>query len=99
MSISKVSREIYENSKLIFQKTQKDSFYLKLLILFCVYLFSNFIFDKIDKDLSKTFHNKKFITINLPNNETFKVIITIVLIIISTWFYNSILKKYIFTYD
>ena len=99
MSVLKISKEIYENSKLLFNKVQKESFYLKLLILFCIYLFSNYIFDKIDNDLSRTFDNKKFITINLPNNTTFKIIITIVLITVSSWFYNNILKQYIYSYD
>lgn len=99
MSVSKVPREIYENSKLLFHKNQKETFYAKLLLLFIIYLFSNYIFDKIDDDLSRTFQNKKFITINLPNNATFKLIITIILIVISGWFYNNVLKKYLYTYD
>jgi hypothetical protein len=98
--MSKISSEIYENSKLLFLKNAKESFYFKLFILFCVYLFSNYIFDRMNnEDLSKTFQDNKYITINLPNNVTFKLIITLILIITSSWFYNNILKKYIYAYD
>ena len=95
--MSEVSSEIFENSKLLFLNSPKESFYFKLLILFCVYLFSNYIFDRINnEDLSRAFNEKQFITINLPNNITFKLIITIIMIITSYWFYKNILKPYVY---
>ncbi len=94
--MSEVSSEIFENSKLLFLNSPKESFYFKLLILFCVYLFSNYIFDRINtEDLSRAFIEKQFISINLPNNITFRLIITIIMIITSQWFYKNILKPYV----
>lgn len=100
MTMSEVSSEIYENSKLLFVESYKESFYIKILILFCVYLFSNYIFDRIDhEDLTRTFHDKPNITIELPNNTTFKFIITIILIFTSHWFYKNVLKQYVYPKD
>ena len=98
--MSDVSNEIYEKSKLLFIESSKESFYFKILILFCVYLFSNYIFDRIDhEDLSRTFHDKPNIIIELPNNTTFKFIIIIILIVTSHWFYKNILKQYVYPKD
>lgn len=98
--MSEVSSEIYENSKLLFIESSKETFYFKIFILFCVYLFSNYIFDRIDhEDLTRVFHSKPYITIALPNNTTFKFIITIIMIIISHWVYTNIIKKYVYPKD
>lgn len=100
MTMSDVSSEIFENSKLLFLNSPKESFYFKLLILFCVYLFSNYIFDRIDhEDLLRAFHDKPYITINLPNNTTFKIIITIIMILTSHWIYKNIVKQYVYPKD
>ena len=83
MTVSEVSSEIFENSKKLFKESSNLIFYLKMLILFCIYLFSNYIFDRIDhEDLLRTFHDNPHITIKLPNNTTFKIIITIIIILL-----------------
>ena len=98
--MSKISSEIYENSKLLFVESYKESFYFKIFILFCVYLFSNYIFDRIDhEDLTRVFHSKPYITISLPNNTTFKIIITIIMILTSHWIYKYIVKQYVYPKD
>jgi hypothetical protein len=88
-----LSTEIYENSKILIKEASNKKFILKILLLFCIYLFSNYIFDKIDReDLVRTFHDKPFITIRLSNNTTFKVIMTLIMIVLSHWFYKYLLK-------
>jgi hypothetical protein len=93
MSISATSNEIYGNLK-----TLKNSFLNKIIILFCVYLFSNYMFDRIDHDdLYGAFHEKPYITINIPKNATFKLILTIILVFTSQWVYRNIIKQHIYT--
>ena len=92
-----VSKEFFENSKLLLKTLSKETFYFKIFILFVVYLFSNYMFDRLtNEDLSKTFYNRPTITIDISNNTTFKLIITIILIITSHWFYKNILKPYVY---
>lgn len=92
-----VSSEIYENSKLLFKEMYTTSFLIKMIILFCVYLFSNYIFDRINnEDLNRTFANNPYITIQLPNNTTFIILITIGMIILSHIIYKTILKPLIY---
>ncbi len=92
-----VSSEIYENSKLLFKEMYNKSFALKMLILFIVYLFSNYIFDRINhEDLIRTFAENPNITIELPNNTTFKMLITIGMVVISHFIYSTIIKPFIY---
>ena len=92
-----VSSEIYENSKLLYKEMYNKSFLIKMIILFCVYLFSNYIFDRINnEDLIRTFAENPNITIQLPNNTTFKMLITIGMIIFSHFVYKTILKPFIY---
>ena len=73
------------------------SFLIKMIILFCVYLFSNYVFDRINhEDLTRTFAENPNITIQLPNNTTFKIIITIGMIVLSHFIYKNILKPFIY---
>ncbi len=98
--MSEVSSEIFENSKKLFKESSNVIFYLKMLILFCIYLFSNYIFDRIDhEDLLRTFHDNPDITIKLPNNTTFKIIITILMIVLSHWFYKYLVKPLVYPKD
>ena len=97
MPISEVSSEIYQNSKLLFNEMSNTSFLLKMIILFCVYLFSNYIFDRINnEDLIRTFAENPNINIQLPNNTTFKMLITIGMIILSHFIYKFALKPFIY---
>lgn len=92
-----VSSEIYENSKLLYKEMYNKSFLIKMIILFCVYLFSNYIFDRINnEDLIRTFAENPNITIQLPNNTTFKMLITLGMIIFSHFVYKTILKPFIY---
>lgn len=92
-----VSSEIYENSKLLYKEMYNKSFLIKMIILFCVYLFSNYVFDRINhEDLTRTFAENPNIIIRLPNNTTFKIIITIGMIVLSHFIYKNILKPFIY---
>ena len=95
--MGEVSSEIYENSKLLYKEMYNKSFLIKMIILFCVYFFSNYVFDRINhEDLIRTFAENPNITIRLPNNTTFKIIITIVMIVLSHFIYKNILKPFIY---
>lgn len=98
--MSEVSSEIFENSKKLFKESSNIIFYIKMLILFCIYLFSNYIFDRIDhEDLLRTFHDDPDITIKLPNNTTFKMIITLLMVVTSHWVYKNLLKPIVYPKD
>jgi hypothetical protein len=100
MTMSEVSSEIFENSKKLFKESSNIIFYIKMLILFCIYLFSNYIFDRIDhEDLLRTFHDDPDITIKLPNNTTFKMIITLLMVVTSHWVYKNLLKPIVYPKD
>jgi hypothetical protein len=86
------SKEFYGNIK-----TLKESFFNKIIILFFVYLFSNYMFDKIDhEELYGAFHEKPTITIEIPKNVTFKIILTLILVITSQWVYKNIIKQHVY---
>lgn len=92
--------EIYENSKILVKEACQKKFFFKIFLLFGIYLFSNYIFDRIDReDLIRTFHDKPFITIRLQNNTTFKVIITLIMIVLSHYVYKYILKPMLYHLD
>ncbi len=95
--MGEVSSEIYENSKLLIKEMSNKFFLIKMIILFCLYLFSNYLFDRINhEDLIRTFAENPNITIQLPNNTTFKVLITIGMIVSSHFIYKSFLKPFIY---
>ena len=87
--------DIYENVKSL-----NESFYHKIIILFCVYLFSNYMFDRIDHDdLYGVFHKEPYITVKIPKNTTFKLFITIILIIGSQFVYRNFIKQHVYPRD
>jgi hypothetical protein len=95
-----LSNQIYENSTMLLKEAAKKKFFLKILLLFSIYLISNYIFDRIDhEDLLRTFHDKPYIYIKLPNNTTFKLAITLLMIIISHFVYKYILKPIVYPFD
>jgi len=67
-------------------KTLKKSFYHKIIILFCVYLYLNYIFDRINhEELNSTFHKKKF-----------RLVLSLILFLTSQWVYKNVIKKYVY---
>ncbi len=95
--LEEVSSEIYENGKLLINQIYNKSFLVKIIILFIIYLFSNYIFDLVDnKDLVRTFAESPYIVIKLPNNITFKILITFGMIISSHYVYKYALKPFIY---
>ena len=92
-----ISSEFYDNSMLLFKEMRKLSFFLKMALLFFVYLFSNYVFDRIDhEDLIRTFHEHPYINIQLPNNTTFKLLITLFMIVSSHFIYRTLIKPIVY---
>lgn len=95
--ITQVSSEVYGNSKLLLMEMGNVRFLIKMIILFIVYLFSNYIFDRINhEDLIRTFEENPNMTIELPNNTTFKILISIFMIILSHFIYRNTIKPFVY---
>lgn len=95
--MSEVSSEFYQNSKLLFNGMSNTGFLIKMIILFVVYLFINYIFDRINnEDFIRTFAENPNITIRLPNNTTFKILITIGMVIATHFIYKIALKPFVY---
>lgn len=98
--MEQLSDELLENSKKVLNEIPQTKFLIKMLILFIMYLFANYIFDRIDhEELLRTFHDKPYITIKLPNNTTFKIIISFIMIWLSHWVYYYLLKPIVYPKD
>jgi len=92
-----LSSEIFENSKILVKEVYQKNFFLKLLLLFSLYLVTNYVFDRIDhEDLVRTFHSNPHINIKLPKNTTFKIIITLIMILLSHYVYKLFIKPFIY---
>ena len=92
--------QFVDNSKFFFTSVSQLKFFIKIFIIFIVYLIANYIFDRIDhEDLMTTFHSNPYLTIKIPNNITFKILITIVMIIISHFVYIYLLKPIVYPKD
>ena len=91
-----LTKELFNNTKLFLRDAHQVGFIIKLIILFILYIIINFIFDIITRDdLTKTFAENPYIEIRLPNNMTYKMIISIIMIITSHFFYKYLIKPHI----
>jgi hypothetical protein len=94
----KVSSQMLNNSKSVLANIFQFWFFFKLILLFILYLISNFLFDRINNgELRPIFEsdgNNKTLNIELPNNVIFKLLITIIMIIITSFIYTIFLKPY-----
>lgn len=94
--MNNVTSEVIENLKLLLNRMSNSGFLLKIIILFIIYLFSNYIFDRINnEDLIKTFIQKPTITVQISNT-TFKILITIFMGITSHFTYILFIKPIIY---
>lgn len=91
-----LNNQIYENSRMVIRDACQKKFLIKLIILFFLYLISNYLFDLIDNDdLTKTFAEKPYIIVRLPNNTIFKMLLTFTLIIITHYLYSYLIKPFV----
>ena len=92
----KITKELFNNTKLFLKDARQFAFIIKIIILFVLYIIVNLIFDIITRDdLTKTFAENPYIEIHLPNNMTYKMVISIVMIITSHFFYKYLIKPHI----
>jgi hypothetical protein len=96
MANKDIPKELLNNGKSVFSEIFQFRFFIKLIILFILYLISNLIFDKINEDeLKRIFENNPTLTIELPNNIIFKLLITLIMIITSNFIYLMFIKPLI----
>jgi hypothetical protein len=94
----KISSQFLDNSKSVLSNIFQFWFFFKLISLFILYLITNFLFDRINtgelKPLFESDGNNKTLNIELPNNIIFKLLITIIMIISSSFIYTIFLKPF-----
>ena len=89
-------KELFNNTKQFLKDDHYTSFIIKIIILFILYLVVNLVFDIITRnDLTKTFVENPYIVIHLPNNMTYKILISLFMIITSHFFYKYLIKPHI----
>jgi hypothetical protein len=90
------AKDILNNTKQFLKDAHHTSFIIKIIILFILYLVVNLVFDIITRtDLTKTFVENPYIVIHLPNNMTYKILISLFMIITSHFFYKYLIKPHI----
>ncbi len=100
MSNQHLPGEFFSSTKILAKEIYQRNFFLKMLLLFCLYTFTNYVFDRVDhEDLVRTFHQSPTINIELPKNTTYKLLITLFMIISSHFFYVYLLKPIVYKKD
>jgi hypothetical protein len=95
-----LSGELFSSTKVLAKEIYQRNFFLKMVLLFCLYTFTNYVFDRVDhEDLVRTFHQSPHINIRLPKNTTFKLLIILLMIISSHFFYVYLLKPIVYKKD
>ena len=90
------TKELFNNTKQFLKDAHQTAFIIKIIILFVLYLVVNLVFDIITRnDLTKTFADNPYIEIRLPNNSTYKMLISLVMIISSHYFYKYLIKPHV----
>jgi hypothetical protein len=96
MANKDIPKELLNNGKSVFSGIFQFRFFIKLVILFILYLITNLIFDLINEDeLKPIFEENKTMAIELPNNIIFKFVITLIMIIASNFIYLMFIKPLI----
>jgi len=94
----RISSQMLDNSKSVLSNIFQFWFFFKLILLFILYLISNFLFDRINNgELRPIFEsdgNNKTLNIELPNNVIFKLLITVIMIITTSFIYTIFLKPF-----
>ena len=92
----KIAKELFNNTKQFLKDAHQEAFIIKIIILFVLYIIVNLVFDIITRnDLIKTFADNPYIEIRLPNIMTYKILISLVMIITSHFFYKYFIKPHI----
>jgi hypothetical protein len=95
--MANITSKVMNNGTMLLNQALNKSFLIKILILFINYLISNYIIDRLNhENLIKTFVENPNITIDIPNNLTFKILIIISMITISHYTYVLFIKQYIY---
>jgi hypothetical protein len=98
--MTNITKEVLDNGRILLNETFNMSFTIKIIILFIIYLFSNYIIDRLNQeDLIRTFVENPNITIQIPNNVTFKILIRIIMIIASHYVYVLFIRPYQTKFD
>ena len=94
----KLSSQMLDNSKSVLSNLFQFWFIFKLILLFILYLISNFLFDRINtgelKPIFESDGNNKTLNIEVPNNVIFKLLITLIMIITSSFIYTIFFKPF-----
>jgi hypothetical protein len=86
---------IFSNYKQIFLNLDTN-FYFKLFLLFGAYLFTSHLFSELHTEYFKPIIDKEdYIYIRIPNNIWFKILWTIIFVILSSYVYSYIIKPYL----
>jgi len=72
------------------------NFYFKLLLLFIAYLFTTHLFSELHTEYFKSIIDQEdYIYIRIPNNIWFRILWTIIFVILSSYVYTYIIKPYL----
>lgn len=89
--------EFIENSKILLRELRNKNFLFKIFVLFLLYLLANHFFERIEReDLSRVFNTKPYTTVVLSTNTTFKLLLTLLMIVTSYYFYNYLIVPNIY---
>ncbi len=92
-----LTNELMSSSKTLAKEIYQNNFLYKIIIIFCLYTITNYVFDRVDhEDLVRTFHDNPEINIKLPKNLTFKLLIILFMIVSSHFFYRYMLKPFVY---
>jgi hypothetical protein len=86
---------IFSNYKEILSNLD-NNFYFKLLLLFIGYLVTTHLFSDIHTEYFKPVLDKEnYVYIRIPNTICFKILWTIVFVLLSSYIYNIIIKPFL----
>jgi hypothetical protein len=86
---------IFSNYKEIFANLD-STFYFKFFILFAAYLFTTHLFSELHTEYFRpVIQQEDYIYIKIPNNFWFKILWTIIIIMITSYLYQNVIKPYL----
>ena len=86
---------IFSNYKQILLNLD-NNFYFKLFVLFAAYLFTTHLFAELHSEYFKSVIDQQdYVYIRIPNNIWFKILWTIIFVILTSYVYTHIIKPYL----
>jgi hypothetical protein len=86
---------VFSNYKEILSNLD-SSFFFKFIILFVAYLLTTHLFSELHTEYFKpVLDQQDYIYIRIPNNFWFKILWTVIIIIITTYLYHNVIKPYL----